>query len=58
MGEDEEKTEEATPKRKNESRQKGQVARSQDLGQAIILLLSIWFLYIYFLMEGFSCFIF
>jgi flagellar biosynthetic protein FlhB len=32
-----EKTEDATPKRRQESREKGQVARSQDLGGALLL---------------------
>jgi flagellar biosynthetic protein FlhB len=33
-----EKTEKATPKRRDEARKKGQVARSQDLGGAVVLL--------------------
>ena len=33
-----EKTEQATPKRRSESRQKGQVAKSQDLTSAVLLL--------------------
>jgi flagellar biosynthetic protein FlhB len=33
-----EKTEKATPKRREESRRKGQVAKSQDLGGAVVLL--------------------
>jgi flagellar biosynthetic protein FlhB len=42
-----EKTEKATPKRREEARKKGQVARSQDLNGAVVLLsalfaLSIW----------------
>src|SRR3954471_6564255 len=42
-----EKTEKATPKRRDEARKKGQVAKSQDLNGAVVLLsslfaLSIW----------------
>ena len=33
-----ERTEPATPRRKQESREKGQVARSQDLSAAVLLL--------------------
>ena len=33
-----EKTEQATPKRREESRRKGQVARSQELNSAALLL--------------------
>lgn len=36
-----EKTEKATPKRKEEARKKGQVARSQDLGGSIVLLVGL-----------------
>ena len=41
------KTEKATPKRREEARKKGQVAKSQDLNGAVVLLsslfaLSIW----------------
>jgi flagellar biosynthetic protein FlhB len=36
-----EKTEKATPKRKQEARRKGQVAKSQDLGGAVVLLASL-----------------
>ncbi|MBZ4682584.1 MAG: flagellar biosynthesis protein FlhB [Fusobacteriaceae bacterium] len=35
------KTEEATPKRRQEARKKGQVAKSQDLGQIATLLVGI-----------------
>jgi flagellar biosynthetic protein FlhB len=35
------KTEKATPKRRDEARRKGQVARSQDLGNAVVLLSSL-----------------
>ncbi|MBS1257315.1 MAG: Flagellar biosynthetic protein FlhB [Candidatus Scalindua arabica] len=38
MKETEEKTEEATPKRKKEARDKGQVAKSEDFNTALILL--------------------
>ncbi len=38
----EEKTEKATPKRKQESREKGQVAKSRELISAILLLLMFW----------------
>lgn len=41
----EEKTEEATPRRLQEVRRKGQVARSHDLSAALVLLASIIFLY-------------
>jgi flagellar biosynthetic protein FlhB len=36
-----EKTEKATPKRRQEARRKGQVAKSQDLGGAVVLLASL-----------------
>ena len=36
-----EKTEKATPKRLQEARKKGQVAKSQDLGGAVVLLASL-----------------
>ena len=36
-----EKTEKATPKRRDEARKKGQVAKSQDLNGAIVLLASL-----------------
>ncbi len=35
---DEEKTEKATPKRKEEAREKGQVARSQDFSMAVLMM--------------------
>lgn len=43
----EEKTEEATPHRLQEARKKGQVARSNDLSTALVLLSSVIFLYLY-----------
>ena len=42
------KTEEPTPKRKREAREKGQVAKSQELNQAFTLLASFSILYILF----------
>ena len=42
------KTEEPTPKRKREAREKGQVAKSQELNQAFTLLASFSMLYILF----------
>ena len=36
------KTEKATPKRRDEARRKGQVAKSQDLGGAVVLLASLF----------------
>ena len=36
----EEKTEEATPKKKNEARKKGQIARSKDIGLAVGMIIS------------------
>jgi flagellar biosynthesis protein FlhB len=36
-----EKTEKATPKRREEARKKGQVAKSQDLGGAVVMLVSL-----------------
>jgi flagellar biosynthetic protein FlhB len=41
----EEKTEEATPHRKQEARKKGQVARSSDLNGAVVIMAMILFLY-------------
>ena len=35
-----EKTEDATPKRRQESREEGQVAKSQDLGGALLLIVA------------------
>lgn len=40
----EEKTEEATPKRKQEARQKGQVARSTELNSALVVLIAFFIL--------------
>ncbi|ARU62471.1 flagellar biosynthesis protein FlhB [Tumebacillus avium] len=37
-----EKTEKATPKKRQDARQKGQVARSQEFGQAIVLLIGLF----------------
>lgn len=42
---DEEKTEEATPHRKQEARKKGQVAKSTDLNAALVLLVSMMLLF-------------
>ena len=42
-----EKTEKATPKKRQDSRKKGQVLKSQDVTGAIVLLL-VMFLYFYF----------
>lgn len=41
QGNDQEKTEQATPKRRQESRKKGQVAKSKEVPSALILLASI-----------------
>ncbi|GAB6098881.1 flagellar biosynthesis protein FlhB [Halanaerocella petrolearia] len=46
---DEEKTEDPTPKRRQEAREEGQVAKSQELNSALTLLFS--FLTFYFLMS-------
>ncbi|KXS40616.1 MULTISPECIES: flagellar biosynthesis protein FlhB [unclassified Candidatus Frackibacter] len=46
----EEKTEEATPKRRQEAREEGQVAKSQDLSMAFTLLFS--FIVLFFLMNS------
>ncbi len=45
MPDDEEKTEQATPKRRQEAREKGQVAKSIELNTAFILAASIIFFY-------------
>lgn len=50
MPEDEEKTEDPTPKRREEAREEGNVPQSQDLVMALGLLFS--FVLIYFLMFG------
>lgn len=55
----EEKTEEATPHRRQEARKKGQVAKSTDLNAALVLLVSMVMIYVlrsYFLRntEGFT----
>lgn len=41
QGNDQEKTEQATPKRRQESREKGQVAKSKDVSSALILMASL-----------------
>ena len=41
-----EKTEQATPKRREESRRKGQVARSQELNSAVVLIVAITSIYL------------
>ncbi|MBW1758814.1 MAG: flagellar biosynthesis protein FlhB [Deltaproteobacteria bacterium] len=41
QGNDQEKTEQATPKRRQESREKGQVAKSKEVSSALILLASL-----------------
>jgi flagellar biosynthetic protein FlhB len=47
MAEDEERTEEPTPKRREEAREKGQVARSQDLNKAALLLAGMCLIYFF-----------
>ncbi|MBF0198912.1 MAG: flagellar biosynthesis protein FlhB, partial [Planctomycetes bacterium] len=47
MADNDDKTEDATPKKKEESRQKGQTGKSQDLNGAIIMALTFLFLYQY-----------
>ncbi|WP_018922537.1 flagellar biosynthesis protein FlhB [Salsuginibacillus kocurii] len=42
-----EKTEQATPKKKQDSRKKGQVAKSNDVNTAIVLLLVFLFMFLY-----------
>jgi flagellar biosynthetic protein FlhB len=44
---DDDKTEDATPKRREESREKGQLGKSQDLTAALIIAIAIGFLYLY-----------
>lgn len=44
-----EKTEEATPKRKREAREEGNVAKGKEISQAFTLLAS--FMFLYFLMQ-------
>lgn len=46
MADDEEKTEEPTPKRREEARNKGQVAKSQDLTKAGLLLAGMSIIYV------------
>ena len=45
MADDEEKTEEPTPKRREEARKKGQVAKSQDLTKAALMLAGMSLIY-------------
>jgi len=45
MADDEEKTEEPTPKRREEARKKGQVAKSQDLTKAVLMLTGMSLIY-------------
>jgi flagellar biosynthetic protein FlhB len=45
MADDEEKTEEPTPKRRDEARKKGQVAKSQDLTKAALMLAGMGLIY-------------
>jgi flagellar biosynthetic protein FlhB len=47
MADDEGKTEEATPKRLSEAREKGQVAKSTELNSVAVLIIGFWALYIY-----------
>ena len=49
-----EKTEKATPKKRQDARKKGQVLKSQDVTAAFLLLLTFMFLYFYapFMLEG------
>jgi flagellar biosynthetic protein FlhB len=47
MPEEQEKTEEPTPKRREDARKKGQVARSQDLNTAVLLLAGMGLLYFF-----------
>lgn len=44
---DDDKTEDPTAKRQQESREKGQLGKSQDLNSAIIVALAVMFLYLY-----------
>lgn len=44
---DDDKTEEPTPKKQQESREKGQLGKSQDLNSAIVMAISFLFLYFY-----------
>lgn len=41
------RTEKATPKRRSESRQEGQVSKSQDLSMAVTLTISFWVIFIF-----------
>ena len=47
MADDDDKTEDATPKRLEESREKGQLGKSQDLTAALVTTFAITFLYLY-----------
>jgi len=42
MADDQEKTEQATPKKREEARKKGQVVMSRELTSAVIILASVW----------------
>jgi flagellar biosynthetic protein FlhB len=44
---EQEKTERATPRRRQEIRRRGQVAKSTELTQAFVLLCVVWFIHIY-----------
>ncbi len=49
-----EKTEKATPKKRQDARKKGQVVKSQDVTAAVLLLILFLFLYVWapFMLEG------
>lgn len=47
MADNDDKTEEPTPKRRQDSREKGQLGKSQDLSSAIVMAISVLFLFIY-----------
>jgi len=42
-----ERTEKATPKRRNKSRQEGQISKSQDLNMAVTLAISFWVIFLF-----------
>lgn len=44
---EQERTERATPRRRQEVRRRGQVAKSMELQQALVLLCVIWFIHVY-----------
>jgi len=56
---DAERTEEATPRRRQKAREEGNVPKSRELSTAVIFLISVIFLYFYtpYLIESFSKFI-